>query len=177
MKKHLVVAAAMAAVFSAVPAIAGVNIYITPPAIPVPVLPPPPVPVMVMPPPPPGVVIGPSYWYWDGDRGSWFYYDRYRHPHYDRRHGFVNDGRHFYSRAAGGGPPGMTWAGTGPARRQRARAWTWPRTRAREKDRPRTQTLSRNYSSAFSTSGISYPRKRSPTALKRSGASVTKYLM
>ena len=97
MKRHLVVAAAMAAVFSAVPAFAGVHVFITPPAIPVFVPPPPPVPVVVMPPPPPGVVIGsPSYWFWDGDRGSWFYYDRYRHPHYDRRHGFVNDGRHFY---------------------------------------------------------------------------------
>jgi hypothetical protein len=96
MKKHLVVAAVMAAVFSAVPVFAGVNVYITPPPIPVPVLPPPPVPVAVMPPHPPGVVIGPSYWYWNGDRGSWFYYDRYRHPHYDRRQGFVNDGRHFY---------------------------------------------------------------------------------
>jgi hypothetical protein len=97
MKKHLVVAAVIAAVFSAVPVFAGVNIFITPPPIPVPVLPPPPVPVAVMPPPPPGVVIGPSYWYWNGDRGSWFYYDRYRHPVYVRRHVFVDDGRHFYS--------------------------------------------------------------------------------
>jgi hypothetical protein len=97
MKKHLVVAAVMAAVFSAVPVFAGVNVFITPPPIPVPVLPPPPVSVMVLPPPPPGVVIGsPSDWFWDEDRGSWFYYDKHRHPHYDRRHGFVNDGRHFY---------------------------------------------------------------------------------
>ncbi len=96
MKKHLLAAAVMAAVFSSAPAFAGLNIFISPPPIPIPV---PPVPVVVTPPPPPGVVIAPgppSYWFWSPNRSEWFYYDRYRHPHFVRGHEFRDDGRHFY---------------------------------------------------------------------------------
>ncbi len=95
MKRHLLAAAVMAAILSSVPALAGVSIYITPPPIPVPV---PPAPVVVLP-PPPGVVIAPgppSYWFWNPGRAEWFYYDRYRHPHFVRGHEFRDDGRHFY---------------------------------------------------------------------------------
>ncbi len=99
MKKRLLAAAFMAAVFSSAPAFAGVNIFISPPPIPIPVPPVPPAPVVVLPPPPPGVVIAPgppSDWFWSPNRSEWFYYDRYRHPHFVRGHVFRDDGRHFY---------------------------------------------------------------------------------
>ena len=99
MKRYLLAAAFMAAALSPVSAFAGLNIFISPPPIPVPVPPVPQARVVVVPPMPPGVVITPgppSYWFWNSGRSEWFYYDRYRHPHYVRGHVFRNDGRHFY---------------------------------------------------------------------------------
>lgn len=71
-----------------------------PPPLPVIVAPSPPRPVVVMPPPPPSIVIEPGapvHWFWNDNRGLWFYYDSHRRPHYSRRHVYVDDGRHYYS--------------------------------------------------------------------------------
>jgi hypothetical protein len=54
-----------------------------------------------MPPPPPSIVIEPGppdYWFWNDNREAWFYYDKQRRPHYEPRHAYVDDGRHYYSK-------------------------------------------------------------------------------
>ena len=72
-----------------------VDIHVSAPGPPMP-----PGPGFMLPPPPPDVVIVPErerdYWFWDDSRREWFYYDTQRRPHYERHHGYRDDGRHFY---------------------------------------------------------------------------------
>ena len=76
-------------------AMAGVNVYLNTPDI---VISPSRRAVVVLPAPPPAVVIAPgppAYWFWDDERGAWFYYDVDRRAHYARRHEYMDDGRHY----------------------------------------------------------------------------------
>lgn len=107
MKKLLPLFVFATLLFTASATMAGnVNISIGVPAPPMPVMvapappPPPSGPVMVFPPLPPSIVIEPGapvHWFWNDNRGLWFYYDNHRRPHYSRRHVYVDDGRHYYS--------------------------------------------------------------------------------